>query len=244
MMTVDDVDFRMPAHALEQYSLLMSNELFAVALAGVLGVVGTVIGTLLTTWLSGAAERRRLAAEDERRWLADRRRAYAGYLLLSESLLREIDEVASHLPYSSGDKLTNEDDAIVKEALSEYFGRWERDLQACLSDLQLVAGSNVADLAGRVSGALMEITAPVELRYAFVKYYPGWFRAQDLLEVLRNDMRGELGLRGSIKSTYPRDADWPWLPGRPSEEEYIRRQSEIPGRPPLSPEELDRLSQQ
>lgn len=77
----------------------------------------------------------------------------------------------------------------------------------------------------------MEITGVVETRGPFVNYYPVWFRAQDLLGVLRNTMRAELGLNDAIAAAYPRDTEWPWLQDRPSEEEYIGRQTEIPGRP-------------
>lgn len=55
-------------------------------------------------------------------------------------------------------------------------------------------------------------------------------------------MRSELGLKDSISTVYPRDEDWPWLPDRPTEEEHIRRQTEIPGRPPLTPSEMARLA--
>lgn len=157
-------------------------------------------------------------------------------------MLREVDGVAVFLPYRGDEELSDEDDALIKDGLFEYFARWEEELQASLSDLQLVAGSKVADLADRVSGALMEITAPVETRGAFVEYYPGWFRAQDLLGVLRNAMRTELGLKDSISTVYPSDEDWPWLPDRPAEAEYVRRQNEIPGRPPLTPSEMARLA--
>lgn len=220
----------------------MTPELLSVVVAGVLGVSGTIVGVVMTTWLGRSAERRRLSAEDERRWLADRRSAYAEFLLQGQSMLREIDGIAVFLPYRGDEELSEEDDALMQEGLYEYFARWEEQLQASLGDLQLVAGSEVADLADRVSGALMEITATVETRRAFVDYYPGWFRAQDLLGVLRNAMRSELGLKDSISTVYPRDEDWPWLPDRPTEEEHIRRQTEIPGRPPLTPSEMARLA--
>lgn len=146
------------------------------------------------------------------------------------------------LPYRGDETLTDEDEGFLREGLTHYFMRWEEDLQPALSDLQLVAGGKVADLAERASGALMEITGFVESRGPFVNYYPAWFRAQDLCVVLRNAMRSELGVQDAVKTTYPRPADWPWLDDRPSEEEYIRRQTEMRGRPPLIPAETARLN--
>ncbi|NDL57037.1 hypothetical protein [Phytoactinopolyspora mesophila] len=211
--------------------------MLAVVVAGGIGVTGTIVGVVMTTWLGRSAERRRLAAEDDRRWLADRRRVYAAFLVLSQSMLREIDGVAVFLPYRGDEKVADEDEAFMADGLMDYFGRWNDQIQPALSDVQLVAGSGVADLADGVSGALMEITVVLEKRGPFVNYYPGWFRAQDLLGVLRNAMRAELGLNDAIETDYPRGAEWPWLQDRPSEEEYIRRQTEIPGRPPLTPSE-------
>jgi hypothetical protein len=157
-------------------------------------------------------------------------------------MLREVDGVATFLPYDGDDEVDDEAETFIAEGLMDYFARWDEELQPALSDVQLVAGSRVADLAERVSGALMEITGVVETRGPFVNYYPGWFRAEDLLGVLRNAMRAELGVKDAIETIYPRDEEWPWLRDRPSEEEYIRRQTDIPGRPPLTTSEMARLA--
>lgn len=215
--------------------------MLAVVVAGGFGVIGTIVGVVMTTWLGRSAERRRLTAQDDRRWLADRRRFYSSFVVLSQSMLREIDSVAVFLSYRGDEEVADEDEALIAGGLMDYFARWDDQLQPALSDVQLMAGSEVADLADRVSGALMEITAVVEKRGPFVNYYAAWFRTQDLLGVLRNAMRAELGLNDAIKEDYPRDAEWPWLRDRPSEEEYIRRQTEVPGRPPLTPSEKARL---
>jgi hypothetical protein len=220
----------------------VSPELLAVVVAGAIGIVGTIVGTVMTTWLGRSAERRRLASEDERRWLGDRRQAYSHFLTLSESMLREIDEVACFLSYDGLQDVPEEDESLREEGLFEYFGRWNEDLQPALGDVQLLAGGDVADLADRVSGALMQVTSVVERRGAFIEFYPGMFRAQDLLGVLRNAMRNELGLKDEIDVVFPRQAEWPWLQDRPSEEDYIRRQTQIPGRPPLTDVETARLA--
>lgn len=68
----------------------------------------------------------------------------------------------------------------------EYYAKWEDSLQPLLGEVQLLATGSVADLADRVSGALMEITWRVDKRAPFISYYPAWFQAQDLLHVLRD----------------------------------------------------------
>jgi hypothetical protein len=55
-------------------------------------------------------------------------------------------------------------------------------------------------------------------------------------------MRFELGVDGAIEPHSPRDEDWPWLPERPAAEEYIRRQTTTPGRPPLTEREASRIA--
>ena len=81
--------------------------------------------------------------------------------------------VAGFLPYRGDEEVADEDEAFMTDGLMDYHVRWDDELQPALSDVQLVAGRGVADLADRVSGALMEITAVVERRGPFVDYYPG-----------------------------------------------------------------------
>lgn len=62
-------------------------------ISGGLVLLGTLGGVLLTAWFGRAADRRRIRSEDERRWLTHRRDSYAGFLVLANSMLREIDGV-------------------------------------------------------------------------------------------------------------------------------------------------------
>ncbi|WP_147422523.1 hypothetical protein [Pseudarthrobacter phenanthrenivorans] len=167
---------------------------------------------------------RKVKVEDSRRWLLDRRAVYAKYLALAEVMLREIDGVAAFLSYDGESEISDKDDDIISEGLTEYFTTWNDSLQPLLGEIQLLATNHVADLADRVSGALMEITWRVEKRHAFTSYYPAWFQAQDLLHVLRDAMRAELGLPVlSSLTAGPREDDWPWLDSRPSYESYIQQ---------------------
>ena len=68
----------------------------------------------------------------------------------------------------------------------------------------------------------MDITSPIEQRWTFDKYFPDWFRTQDLVVMMRNAMRGELGLPIGATDAYParRDPDWPWLTPRLRPEDH------------------------
>ena len=105
--------------------------------------------------------------------------------------------------------------------LYAYFEQWDDDLQPALGEVQLMASSSVADLADRVSGALMDLTSNIERRGSFEEHYPAWFQTQDLIQVLRNAMREELGLP-PVDADLPRDLSWPWLTDRPSRESYVQ----------------------
>lgn len=212
----------------------MDAEIAVALLAGGFALAGGTGGVILTSVLAQRADARRLNADDERRWLADRRVIYARYLSMAEALLTQIDAVAVFLPYDGTKPISDEDEAILSEGLVEYFMRWDDDLQPALFEVQLIAGSpTVSDLADRVSGALMEITSVVELRGHFVEYYPDWFRTRDLVAVLRNAMRVELNLPALPNRSL--DDEWPWLADRPDADSYVQMRGHHPSTQPARP---------
>lgn len=161
-------------------------------LAGGFALAGGLGGILLSGWLTRRNEERRVADDDARRWLGDRRKIYAAYLVVAESMLRDGDNVGVLLSYDGTDAISEEDEATIQSDLIDYFDRWQNEPKPALLEVQLMATPSVADLAERVSGGLMEITGDIEMRAAFTEYYPGWFQARDLFEVLRNAMRSNL----------------------------------------------------
>ncbi|WP_161180418.1 hypothetical protein [Streptomyces sp. SID4985] len=196
-------------------------------LAGGFALVGSFGGVLISGSLARRADERRLAAEDERRWLTDRRASYSSYLGLAESMLKEIDSVAAFLSYDGEQPIADDDEELIVEGLADYLVKWDEALQPALGEVELLATPGVADLAGRVSGALLELTSYVETRRAFTEYYPSWFQAQDLVEVLKNAMRVELGVSATLRDATlgRRSAEWPWLPDRPPREAYFQGHS-------------------
>jgi len=193
-------------------------------LTGVFGICGVLGGALLTSAANRGLEKRKRSADDERRWLGDQRQLYARYLTMCESMLREIDGVACFLSYDGTKPPSDEDEEHIGDGLLDYCVKWTDELQPLLEELQLIASPSVSNLADRMSGALMELTAEVETRGKFVEHYPMWFQAKDLLGVLRNAMREELGIAPLPESrTFRRRRDdWPWLPDRPGRSTYVQ----------------------
>lgn len=199
----------------------------AALLAGGFALAGGLGGALLTGMLSRGGDARRLRAEDQRRWLTDRRRTYAAFLGLASSMLDQIDGIAVFLSYDGDQPLSDDDEEVVSDGLFEYISRWNEELQPALGEVELLASPRVADLADRVTSALMHLTANVELRGSFIEHSPTWFQTRDLADVLRNAMREELGLQAmplDQRIAARRSDGWPWLPDRPPRESYIQGQ--------------------
>lgn len=209
--------------------------------AGLIGVGGSLCGVLLSTFLGARTERRKLSEADARRWLEDRRRVYADFLLLCQSMSNQIEFTGLNLPYDDS-KSEDEDSRDARiDQVYEYYGRWEDELQTILAEVMLVGGANVADMAARVSDALMGLGGFAEVGGYFVDFYPKKQRTDDLIGLLRNTMRGDLGNHEDIDSRPTGDAEWPWPSSIPGEIEYVRRQTEIPHRPELTRRESERL---
>lgn len=201
----------------------MSTDIIAPLLSGTFALIGGLGGVLLTSHLNVRAQASKQSAEDARRWLADRRQIYAHYLSLSEVMLREADSVAVFLSYDGSEPVSDEDKTQLSEGLFEYLMKWDDELQPALFEVQLVASPAVADLADRVSGALMTLTVDIKSVSTFNNYYPAWFQAKDMLQVLRNAMRSELGLPRLEDAPFPRERDWPWLADRPARSSYVQQ---------------------
>ena len=208
--------------AKQVYSRSVASDLVPALLAGGFALAGSLGGIIAAGRFAQRAEQRRIAADDERRWLAERRRIYAAYLVLATSMLKEIDSVGVFLSYDGTTEISSEDQSLISEGLSQYFRRWDNELQPALVEVQLIATPKVADLAERATGALMEITGSVESKQPFTDYYPGWFQARDLLQVLQNSMRAELGVSEALLDPFPKPDDWPWLSDRPGRESYVQ----------------------
>lgn len=202
----------------------MDAQILTPILTGSFTLAAGVTGAVLAGVFARRGDNRRHQGEVDRQWVTDRRAVYARYLALAEVMHREVDAIACFLSYDGKKKVKQEDDDFISEGLTDYFATWEDELQPLLGELQLVASKNVADLADRVSGALMEVTSFLERRQAFTRYHPVWFQTQDLIHVLRNEMRVELGLASHGDSARV-DDDWPWLKSKPSSESYIQDHS-------------------
>lgn len=197
--------------------------MFAVSTATttwLLSVLAALLGSAATYLLSRSGDRRRLAAEDERRWLNDRRTLYARYLGLVERLERDADSIACFLPHDEDSPgMTHDDERLVREMSQEWMERWDTELQPMLTEMELLATPKVADVAARAAhGVLEAVPQPQQLGAGrsritpavYSDHWPTQQMAKGLRELLRNEMRVELGL-DPVSSQAPDDRNWPWL---------------------------------
>lgn len=200
----------------------MSEGLIGAIPTGAFAIIGGYGGVLLTSRMNTRVQNQRQSAEDARRWLQDRREIYARFLSIAESILRSIDSTAAFMSYDGKQSVTAEEQGYIREGVFDNVYKMDDELEPVLYEIQLMSSSTVADLADRVCGALMLINEDVHPNKIFTEYYPGWFQARDLIEVLRDSMRQELGLSALEAKTFPRDSDWPWLPSRPTGAAYVQ----------------------
>lgn len=168
-------------------------------------IAGGVAVAILSALLGRSGEKRKVKVDDDRRWLMDRRTVYAKYLGLAEVMLREIDGIAAFLSYDGKDKITPEDEAMLAEGLSDYFAKWEESLQPLLGEVQLLAVGEVADLADRVSGALMDVTWRIEKPHSLLTTLPG-FRPRTCSTSFVTPCAPNSGFPPSAKSLRGREA--------------------------------------
>ncbi|MEZ5216166.1 MAG: hypothetical protein R2715_06125 [Ilumatobacteraceae bacterium] len=197
-----------------------------------LSVLAALLGSVATYLLSRSGDRRRLAAEDQRRWLNDRRTLYSRYLGLVEGLERDADSIACFLPHDDdAPPMTAEDERLVREMSHDWIERWDTELQPMLSEMELLATPDVADLAVRAAHGILaavpqsQYLGPEQSKVtpnAYSDHWPTQQMAKGLRELLRNAMRVELGLE-LVSSQTPSDRDWPWLPEQPSFEDHRKR---------------------
>lgn len=197
-----------------------------------LSILAALLGSAATYLVSRSGDRRRLAAEDERRWLNDRRALYARYLGLVERLERDADSIACFLPHDEdAPAIKDDDERLVREMSQEWMECWDTELQPMLSEMELLATPKVADVAARAAHEILEAVpqpqylGPDDSRITPAVYSDHWptqRMAMGLRELLRNEMRIELGL-DPVLNQAPDDRNWPWLGDQPSFAEHRMR---------------------
>ena len=198
-------------------------------LTGSFALAGGLGGVILSNYLASRMDERRVANEDQRRWLVDRRDLYAQYLSLVASMLKSVDEVSIFLSRDGTEPITQESEDIVKRGVLDLYGRWEAGVQPMLGEIELITTPSVLEIADRVSWALMKLIGymdsrktwigDIDTRKNYLEVNEAYYRTLQLVECLRNAMRSELGLAEPVH-TWPKTnewLDWPWLSDKPEE---------------------------
>jgi hypothetical protein len=188
----------------------VTQDILLVLLTGGLTLLGTFGGAFFTAKLSRMAERDRREAEDARRWQGDRRALYAKYLHTTSVMLRDISLLREHLPQNNNRSISAADEERIDEDLSKFLRRWHQDIWPAAGEIELLASSEVADLAAGVSGELMDLYVLFQLvmhgesgstfgEPTVDNFVATWRRIADLRSDLRAAMRRELGVHGQLE---------------------------------------------
>lgn len=150
----------------------------ATVVASLTALGGVVVGGLLSALTARWSHQRTMAAEDARRWLVDRRKLYAEYLAALEQAYRgerdlgsALKAFCSDIQLDAAEKVT----AIFDRTTGQF-----TEIQILLSELQLLALPEVAELAERTAQALLK---PLQkATTAFGDSVDAWGAAVDALE--------------------------------------------------------------
>lgn len=190
-------------------------------LAALTGGLLALLGALLSWLVNRSGDKRRLDAEDERRWMKDRRSLYARYLSLIEQLDREAGSIACFLPSNTeAPAISEKDEAFVREMSHEWIGRWDDEVQPALSEMELMAEPKLADLAARAAHAILAAVPQIQIvdidtgentitPSDYGRYWRTAKEVRPVIETMRNEMRSELGLH-AVTNKALTDPDWPW----------------------------------
>jgi hypothetical protein len=158
-------------------------------------VAGAGVGALISWLLARAADMRRLKAEDDRRWLADRRSAYVSFLGVIESMLRDLEELSASYG-GSPEPLPAEDQKAYDEGMAAHHRRWAHELYPAFGHVRLIASLPVVELAERLAGfggEMEHVGVVFEEEHTVQAYLRGMNRARDVISELLAAMRVELG---------------------------------------------------
>jgi hypothetical protein len=196
----------------------MDPTLTASVLTGAFALGGSLSGVLITAHLTRRSQQERLAIEDHRRWVAEWRHTYAGYIGITRSIFDDLIAAGNCLLPEFKEDQANELDLRADKLVA----RWHTELQPALGEMMLIATPDVAELAARLGDGLLYLIA-VLIENKNSSTFDSWTgKCGQLLEVLINKMRSEMGLPGAIKSelideSVEKKGEWPWLSSAASE---------------------------
>ena len=190
----------------------MNAQLVTALLTGAFGLGGVLGGVTLTSRLSRRADQQRMTAEDQRRWLSDRRQLYAAYLALVVALFTDIERARALLSNDTTRPVPDDTLREIAESVTNIYLRCEGELGRALGEVQFLAEPKVAELAERTLWALYELNAFIDVAGPpFTEEFFSIFadyatKTDNLIQTMRNAMREELGIQEPIRA-FPRPDD-------------------------------------
>jgi hypothetical protein len=173
----------------------MATDWMIPTLTGSIGVVGTLTGVWLNSLLTRRADRKRVRIEDDRRWLADKKRVYVEFLNLADSMIYQVSNITlGYYDPNTGESIEASEE--TQRGLDEFMDRVNKQLDPILAELRLISTDKVSELAERISETLLLAWEDVAYDCGQDSYKP----IRELLDATRVAMRLELGLPDFIAS--------------------------------------------
>jgi hypothetical protein len=139
------------------------------AITGVVGISGALLGGHFTQ----RTEQRRVANEDARRWLADRRHAYAAYLAIVASMLRSIYDKVSVFDEKT---IALDNKSMLKEYSITFYRRWTDEVLPALGEVQLAEFSlqsyHLLDATRNAMRTELGLTTPIKTTFSWYRDGP------------------------------------------------------------------------
>lgn len=165
-------------------------------------IVAVVVGSLLSHVVTARQDRRRLKADDARRWMADRRTMYAALLRAFEDQLAQHRRLLILLPETDEyDDIERTDFDALIVAVVEPHRDLENRITPMLDEVRLLASRSVGDGAHGVAIMLDRLCRSVKIDHGEIRSVPirevhadAVAEVASEIEGLRWTMRGELGV--------------------------------------------------
>lgn len=164
-------------------------------ISGAFALTGGLGGALLAGFLTIRANKSKQDDEDSRRWQSDRRKIYAQYLGLLESMVRQSEDFTEVMDPKRWDEDSELVAKFARDASKDYLQRWQREVEPTMFEIQLMASPKVADLAVALARSLLNLETSLNEQITSIEFeeeiLPHYWRE---IAVLRNAMRNELNL--------------------------------------------------
>ena len=189
-------------------------------IASLTALGGALLGTAVAYFFQERMRKRQLEAEDQRRWLAEKKVVYSTVYGAHSDYLRQAQMLGSEriapklqpLDVSPSDHEASQRRMIAR--MVEELDEMQVDSERLLVQLNLIGSSDVVNLARHVNDAVDWVflyMRGVSQKKYLLRTLKGAAFAESLLDDLNNAMRSDLGVKQPLSVKRESDlSTWPW----------------------------------